>query len=294
MALIMDRIATLISIWLALTALASAQLSDIRLQESPNGAVVAISFDSPPMGIILTQDSAGASILIEGVEAGEFQLEPAHSSIISRIDLRPIDGGTIVQFYAVHPWAEVTTMMAGNDGIVQIRLADELDASPTQPAQTHTMASLHDAPDIPIETADVEVELVTVEIAVEDVIADAVMPTAPAAETEAELATQSAPATCVSESAAVDLEPWGLDALTVLARCHNNAGRPQEARPHLERVLAFEPARYDANILLAEIAQGEGQTDEAHALFNQAASSARTDGQAAAARARARATVSAD
>jgi len=82
--------------------------------------------------------------------------------------------------------------------------------------------------------------------------------------------------------------------LTALAQCHVGEGRPGEARPHLERVLAFEPARFDAAILLAEVAQSEGATDEARALYDQAASSARTDGQAAAARARGRALESHD
>jgi len=110
--------------------------------------------------------------------------------------------------------------------------------------------------------------------------------------TDAQLAESPVSATdadaCLDAASAVETDPWDIDALTRHAECLLDEGQADEAVVLLERVIAFEPGRFDAVIALAEAHAARGDPDSARALYEQAASVAVTDGQAVAARARAR------
>ncbi|GJL98229.1 MAG: hypothetical protein DHS20C06_20460 [Hyphobacterium sp.] len=94
---------------------------------------------------------------------------------------------------------------------------------------------------------------------------------------------------CGAAQTAVEIDPWDIDALAVHSECLLENGDATQAIVLLERVIAFEPGRFDAVLTLAEAHEAQGDLDAARGLYEQAATVAATDGQAVAARARARA-----
>jgi tetratricopeptide (TPR) repeat protein len=94
-----------------------------------------------------------------------------------------------------------------------------------------------------------------------------------------------APAGLCEESAAVIASsPWDLDALARHAACLAENGEGRNAAGLYERVLAFEPGHFQAALGLARLREAEGRRADAARLFEAAANSALTDGEALAAR----------
>jgi len=275
-------------IGLSLSAIAHAEMRDIRILGTPEGVVLGISFDEEPLAITVTPDETGARVLVEGVTSQGIMLSPMRNDVVSQIEVTPIEGGVIVQLWALQNWSDIIAQIEGRSGLVTIMTDDapimantaNIPSEIIPPQEMEEIAVPSQTPPMPDAAADVEVAA-PVESA----------PTAGDVADNDDMAAVSPAAStgCVSQADTVAMSPWDLDALTALAQCHVDDNRPSEARPHLERVLAFEPGRFDAAILLAEVAEGEGAIDEARALYDQAAGSARSDGQAAAARARGRA-----
>ena len=275
-------------IGLSLSAIAHAEMRDIRILGTPEGVVLGISFDEEPLAITVTPDETGARVLVEGVTSQGIMLSPMRNDVVSQIEVTPIEGGVIVQLWALQNWSDIIAQIEGRSGLVTIMTDDapimantaNIPSEIIPPQEMEEIAVPSQTPPVPDVAADVEVAA-PVESA----------PTAGDVADNDDMAAVSPAAStgCVSQADTVAMSPWDLDALTALAQCHVDDNRPLEARPHLERVLAFEPGRFDAAILLAEVAEGEGAIDEARALYDQAAGSARSDGQAAAARARGRA-----
>ncbi|MCC5996708.1 MAG: tetratricopeptide repeat protein, partial [Oceanicaulis sp.] len=87
---------------------------------------------------------------------------------------------------------------------------------------------------------------------------------------------------------ALEDAPWDLDLITAHGQCLAGAGDPGSAREQFERVLAFEPDHARAALGLAQVMEGQGDTDRAAELYEAAARGARTDGEALAAMAAAR------
>jgi Tetratricopeptide repeat len=275
-------------IGLSLSTIAYAEMRDIRILGTPEGVVLGISFDEEPLAITVTPDETGARLLVEGVTSQGIMLSPMRNDVVSQIEVTPIEGGVIVQLWALQNWSAITGQIEGRSGLVTIMtdgapiMANTADPADEiiPPQEMAEIAVPSQTPPVPDVAADVEVAA-PVESA----------PTAGDVADNDDMAAVSPAAStgCASQADTVAMSPWDLDALTALAQCHVDDNRPSEARPHLERVLAFEPGRFDAAILLAEVAEREGAIDEARALYDQAAGSARSDGQAAAARARGRA-----
>ena len=275
-------------IGLSLSTIAHAEMRDIRILGTPEGVVLGISFDEEPLAITVTPDETGARVLVEGVTSQGIMLSPMRNDVVSQIEVTPIEGGVIVQLWALQNWSDIIAQIEGRSGLVTIMTDDapimantaNIPSEIIPPQEMEEIAVPSQTPPMPDAAADVEVAA-PVESA----------PTAGDVADNDDMAAVSPAAStgCVSQADTVAMSPWDLDALTALAQCHVDDNRPSEARPHLERVLAFEPGRFDAAILLAEVAEGEGAIDEARALYDQAAGSARSDGQAAAARARGRA-----
>jgi tetratricopeptide (TPR) repeat protein len=94
---------------------------------------------------------------------------------------------------------------------------------------------------------------------------------------------------CSAAQAAVEVDAWDIDALAVHSECLLENGDASQAIVLLERVIAFEPGRFEAVLTLAEAHETLGDLETARGLYDQAATVAATDGQAVAARARARA-----
>lgn len=285
----------------------AAEIRDIRFRATGEGGLVGISFSQSPRSVTVTTDARGAAILFEGVDADGFVLDPAANPLLAHATLTRLDHGVVLRLDAVGAaWSDVVATRTADGAIVRITIdaaltpdPDEIDTarntgidsgtglSPgttgSQDADgeassgttTTAMSAETDRPNL----ADGMVETPPTEVVAATPVAENSEPSAPAL----------APAGCALTAAAVESDGWDLDALTAHSACLSEEGRGDEARPLLERVLAFEPSRFDAALMLAEITEDSGDTAAAQALFEQAAEAARTDGQAAAARARARA-----
>lgn len=107
---------------------------------------------------------------------------------------------------------------------------------------------------------------------------------APAAQAEPDVA----PGPCDAEAAALADAPWDLDLIVAQADCLLEAGERRNAAGLYERVLAFQPEHFRAALGLARLRQQAGRHGDAARLFETAAGSALTDGEALAAQAAAR------
>ncbi len=95
---------------------------------------------------------------------------------------------------------------------------------------------------------------------------------------------EAAPGPCDATAAIIASTPWDLDALARHAACLAEIGQRDNAAGLYERVLAFEPGHFEAALGLARLREAQGRRADAARLFEAAAGSARTDGQALAAR----------
>ena len=93
---------------------------------------------------------------------------------------------------------------------------------------------------------------------------------------------------CDAQAAALADAPWDLDLIVAQADCLVEAGERANAVGLYERVLAFEPEHFRAALGLARLREHAGRHEDAARLFEAAAGSALTDGEALAARAAAR------
>lgn len=89
---------------------------------------------------------------------------------------------------------------------------------------------------------------------------------------------------CVQSASRLEDTPWDLNAMAMHADCLAGARRAGDAMTLYERVLAFEPGHYGAALGLARLRAAAGDRAAAAELFQTAAESARTDGEALAAR----------
>lgn len=93
---------------------------------------------------------------------------------------------------------------------------------------------------------------------------------------------------CDAQAAALADAPWDLDRIVDQADCLVEAGEQRNAAGLYERVLAFQPEHFRAALGLARLRQQAGRYDDAARLFETAAGSALTDGEALSAGAAAR------
>ncbi|MGX6647274.1 tetratricopeptide repeat protein [Maricaulaceae bacterium MS644] len=109
-----------------------------------------------------------------------------------------------------------------------------------------------------------------------------------AAANAGEAASQPGPGPCDAQASALADAPWDLDRLTDHADCLVEAGETRNAAGLYERVLAFQPEHFRAALGLARLREQSGRYADAARLFETAAGSAMTDGEALAASAAAR------
>ncbi|MGJ3232912.1 MAG: tetratricopeptide repeat protein [Oceanicaulis sp.] len=113
-------------------------------------------------------------------------------------------------------------------------------------------------------------------------------PSAPEAASPAVASPSVVAGPCDAQAAALADAPWDLDLIVAQADCLAEIGERANAAGLYERVLAFQPEHFRAALGLARLRQEAGRHDDAARLFETAAGSALTDGQALAAQAAAR------
>lgn len=286
-----------------------ADLIDIQLQETADGGILAIRFTQSPRSVTVTPDASGAAILFEGIEATPRELQPVTNSLLGRITVTRLAQGVVVRLdHAGSGWSDIEAVQAPDGALIRIIRGNAADSLVIPPSQLLTVMDSPASPTVRVDgdvagdpsadSASASLEPDNGEgVSAEEPGDTAMTASPPSQDTQvSDAAAQpgaSAPsAGCTETGAAVEADSWNLDALTAHAACLEQQGQYAEARPLLERVLAFEPARYEAALMLAQITEASGDSNAALVLYEQAAEVARTDGQAAAARARARAIAS--
>jgi len=262
---------------LVFSAVAAADITDLRELDSSGQAAIFIGFDDAPE--LLSSQINGRVIELElaGQRTGSRRIEAAGGQWIQAIEAVPSETGQLIRIELP-------------DG------ADGLEILPTESGYRlswHAISAeggrVETADTAPVDMSEVPAGDVTSAIALpEGAPADSVERQAETIVSAGASGASLAADPCTQAASAVDADPWDIDALTRHAECLLDAGQADEATILLERVIAFEPGRFDAVIALAEAHAAQGDVDAARALYEQAANVAATDGQAIAARARAR------
>lgn len=245
---------------------ASAGIREVRDLSTDDQRVVFIGFDRAPA--IRDAEIAGRELLIYlDAPTGMVQsIEPVRTDTISRVT------------------AEMTEM--GYQVSVELPVpANDFDVSATetgiilrwQAGETIVLAQPGPAVIEPAVSPDVE-----------GTGSRDLAPPPTTASTVSTAADLSGDESCSNAALAIESDPWNIDALTIHGQCLIEAENAAQAIVHLERVVAFEPGRFSAVMALGEAREHLGETSAAIALYEQAAGIAATDGEAVAARARAR------
>jgi hypothetical protein len=263
------------------TASAVADIVDVRALGDGRAPDVFIDFAQTPNLLESRLDGQVIELELSGVDVRARRIEPADNAWITAIETQPSDDREIVRL--------VLSERALNMNIERtqsgLRLTWTAVAGDRQPdVRGPTMTERPDsAPEEMALATDSGETIAEASAAAEPVADPDTVTPAPA-----EMADAADAADCAGAAAALETDSWNIDALTVQAGCLIEEGDTARAIPMLERVVAFEPGRFDAVIALAEAREALGEIAQAQALYEQAADIAATDGQAVAARARAR------
>ncbi len=261
---------------LSLTAGAHAQLADARLLSGPE-PMLWLSFDAQP-GAVATESADGSLTLrISGVAPERRRIEPSVGGLVRLITLEPQGAGVVVRLAG--GWTDAAAELRRGGVLVRF---DPRTSNSREPARAPI------AEPVPDVQADGSGPTVSEPVAAAPAERRAGAP-APIAQGPQDAVSGAGPQAgperlCPSESAVVDSDPWNLEALLAQARCFSEAGETGAAALVLERVLAFQPDQFDAALELGRIRERQGDLQAAQALYEQAAGSALTDGNALRAR----------
>jgi len=267
---------TLLFAGVFLSTSGDADIRDLRDLSDGNNAALFIGFDDVP-ALLSTQVSER---LIEleftgGNPAGARRIEVALGRVISALEVLPADTSQRfrIELSANADGFEITPTETGFMLRWQMGASTtigEISAVETQTPMAHMVAAESpDADHTPTRVSD------TADVA------ETISASGPVALGSAD--------ECGAAQAAVEVDAWDIDALAVHSECLLDNGDASQAIVLLERVIAFEPGRFEAVLTLAEAHEARGDLEAARGLYEQAATVAATDGQAVAARARARA-----
>lgn len=309
------RCLLILSSSLVLSAPAAGEIRDIILSQDGGVAWIQLEFDTTPTAAEWDEATGTLAVTVSGVTAGTQRVEPVSNTVMSQIAFETGDAGLRAVFTLEPGWQGSRVHIDGHRVIVRVSgdgrtpmtganaAADAQLVSPD--TLTMTPAQTAEAPEADAPPAD------TGRLAATNLLPeDEALPAGPdgpgngapdtgtgaddavsADLTDAAAATRSAAATsaCREADEQVTDDPWDLDALIVQAGCARANGDSEQALALLERVTAMDPERFTALLMLAEVEAESGNRSEARALYELAARNARTDGEAGAAMARARA-----
>lgn len=282
----MRRLPIFLAIFLAGAASAAADLIDVRELGNGHQPDVFILFDAGPE--IEEARIVGRAIEMDITAAltGSRRIEPARSRWISSIETLTVDGQQILRLELVEA-AEAVQVIRTQSGLrltwtpvpAEADGPRMVEAVPARVAELVTEPPHDDVASAAARSAE----------SAEDQVLALAASEAGVADHQDAVGQQTAGSdACAAAEAALEVDSWNIDALTVSAGCRLENGETQQAITMLERVIAFEPGRFDAVIALAEANESLGNIENARVLYEQAAMVAATDGQAVAARARAR------
>ncbi|WP_203291844.1 tetratricopeptide repeat protein [Maricaulis parjimensis] len=312
---------------LALTSLsaapAHAELRDVAYSVEAGTGSIWLEFDEQPEAVTTQVTETGLLLMIAGVNARSRTISPYNNALVSAVQLVPQgDAGVLVNLQGRQSWAGARADVVGNAvlvrfgveagpaGVIQVAEAPEpqtgalrrtepggdfasgpmvydqadevstepvdhmaTDAGPVMPVSGHDDHATDEAPNTPAASP---------------------VASTPAPESGEPAGTVGSahqalpPAECADEAAAVEESPWDDERLFAHAACLSMADDLGRAAAIYEQMLAFEPENFRALIALAELREEQGNPAGARDLYNQAASHAISDAEAARARARLR------
>lgn len=301
------RLLSLLPCLFLLTSAAHAELTDLRARTTGLDGQIWIGFDSQPSSLILEETAQGVRLVVEGVDVRSRVVSPAHTDLVRAVTLTPQAGLAHIDLDASRDWAGVSAELRQGGVLVSVQLGTTgLPADGGDVAQVrleHTAAT-HPAQDAasPMEdgaqitTASASRQSTEPATETRPVVADAVPAPVPAPPPPSSGAVAPTPQPSVSSedecerlARAVADDPWNERLLVPHAACLADQGQTREATGIYRQILAFEPENYAAAVALADLEEAAGNRDAALRLYQQAASHARSDAQAAAALQRARA-----
>ncbi|BDW98783.1 tetratricopeptide repeat protein [Maricaulis maris] len=291
---------------IGLTAPSAADLTDLRARLDGEAGQIWIAFDEPPTALTSEVSESGLVLILDGVTVRPRAISPASDTLLAAVSVDPLPQGGIVRLFASRAWSGARAELRQGGVLVsmtvgpapQVHIAEaalvadhdahaaDLSGAAMASADAGDAAASAQAPDPlamastepdPVEPAALPAQRATPDLFAQgnDAASDAssVMP----------------PGVCVNEARAVADSPWDDDMLYAQAACLNDAGYLAPAASIYEQMLAFEPENFRATVALAEIRVGQGDSDAAAELYNQATAYAISDAEAARARARLRA-----
>ncbi|WP_297730525.1 tetratricopeptide repeat protein [uncultured Maricaulis sp.] len=278
---------------LVLTAPVAAEIVDLRARLDDGHGRIWIAFDEQPSGLTTEVTETGLNLTVTGVEVGGRAISPASDTLVAAVSVDPIEQGGVIHLYASRAWtgaraelrqggilvsmeidqaAPIDVVVAERDAVMPAgsTLGETALNETTDPMGTDSGAPTASAPSEPTTQT----------------------PTPLFEERDASARGNSAvapPGACVAEAEAVEQSPWDDNLLHAQAACLSAEGHLASAASIYERMLAFEPENFRATVALAEIRVEQGDNQAARDLYDQAASHAISDAEAARARARLRA-----
>lgn len=291
---------------IGLTAPSAADLTDLRARLEGEAGQIWIAFDEHPTALTSEVSESGLVLTLDGVTVRPRAISPASETLLAAVSVDPLPQGGVVRLFASRAWSGARAELRQGGVLVSMTVgpaprvhiaeaalvadhdahAADLSRSATASADAGDAAASAQAPDPvamastgpdPVDPAALPAQRATADLFAQgdDAASDAssVMP----------------PGVCVNEARAVADSPWDDDMLYAQAACLNDAGYLAPAASIYEQMLAFEPENFRATVALAEIRVGQGDSDAAAELYNQATAYAISDAEAARARARLRA-----
>lgn len=295
------RLLSLLPCLLLLTSAAQAELTDLRARTAGLDGQIWIGFDTQPSSLAIEQTPHGVRLAIEGVDVRARSVSPAHTDLVRAVMLTPQAGRVFVDLEASRDWADVRAELRQGGVLVSVQLGTTgLPAGGRDAAETRVEhgTATHPSQDDPSlmearpEMATAPVSGGTAEDVAETrpVVADAAPAPAPSPlPSPTPQPSVSSEDECERLARAVADDPWNERLLVPHAACLADQGQTRDATGIYRQILAFEPENYAAAVALADLEEAAGNRDAALRLYQQAASHARSDAQAAAALQRARA-----
>ncbi len=293
---------------------AYAQIIDVRVASGREASGVEVAFRAPATAAEARLDQDRVIVTIAGVTAPQATWSLRRAGPLSAMRVEPAEGGVRLVF----PTSAASSVRAQTwEGRVRVSIAHAPGASGVaQAAPSPEMSSPKPAPSRPVETAPVDppagapasrdgpANLTALESlyaaeamardtgpddadARDDEDAPSVDPEdAAAAARAAEVLTAGlVKERCPAAAAALEADPWDLEHLDTHGLCLAEAGDAAGAAQVFERLASFDPGSVDALLGIALAAQAKGDTVKAAETLAEALIQAKTDGEAAKARA---------
>jgi tetratricopeptide (TPR) repeat protein len=259
---------------LAFLALTQAEpdgssLTDAYLANVRDGAAdLWLALDGQPSALAATASEGALDLALEGFSCRTREILPPAGRPVRRLVLNGDgEGGCAIRLEG--QWREADAFL-GEGGVLVALDGIELAPAPLRPApaaSTPTPVAVSAPSSDAARAPDADMAAVAAG-------GEPARPTALAA----------GGAACAQSASRLEDTPWDLNAMSAHGDCLAGSGSTDDAATLYERVLAFEPGHYGAALGLARLRAAAGDVAGAAELFQTAAESARTDGEALAAR----------